>query len=639
MNIPKFIIFLLLIYNLTFAAPLTLPLDQRPQWLKEEGIIMAGSWEPLMFRVRRDGSSEYKATLEQKTAYDYEHSREMTEKLKALGVNFVMMHAYKDMGLTAEQQSMEDAAIFSGLCRENGIHTGVYCGSGTLLWEIFYKEEPHAKNWLLLDKDANPLPYGKATYRYRWNRNHPDGQTYYHKVVKKIIEDIKPDLLHFDNYVTGPGYDEYSKTMFRRYLTDNFDAAKLNRFGIQNVDNVEPPKSVIAENILTRLWLDFSCQALTDSYYDISRYARSLDSSVLIECNPSGIYETFVVPRDHGRLLAGGEAYWDETRENQAGYLDGQIRSRIRSYKVARKMNNMLFSYTNTPLKLAESMAFNLDCLGAICWFEYGRIVKRPGSDEPLDANVLAYVNFFREHRYLFSNTKVVADAAVLRNFASMEFTNFKSRLLPYKVEQALIESRIPFQIIFNQHLNDLSQYKTLVLAGCSALSDRQIDQIKQYVKGGGKLCVIGPAASHDEWMFPREKPGIEEIPESAIVSISDNGDYIKAIRQACENKLSASIEAEQGLCAEFTEQPGRLLLHLVNYRGPNNPAKNIKISLCSAGFGKVEKISLVSPEHKNNIELPFRQKDGTVTFTVPKVATYEIAVVESDNGCSENLK
>ena len=77
------------------ADTLTLPLDQRPAWVAQDGIVMAGSWEPLMFRVRRDGGSGYEPTPEQRAAYEREHSPEMVAQLKSLGVNFVMMHCYK----------------------------------------------------------------------------------------------------------------------------------------------------------------------------------------------------------------------------------------------------------------------------------------------------------------------------------------------------------------------------------------------------------------------------------------------------------------------------------------------------------------------------------------------------------------
>jgi len=80
------------------AEPLTLPAEQRPDWLSRDGIVMAGSWEPLLFRVRRDGSDGYTPSAEQRAAYERKHSPEMIAELKALGVNFIMMHCYKVAG-------------------------------------------------------------------------------------------------------------------------------------------------------------------------------------------------------------------------------------------------------------------------------------------------------------------------------------------------------------------------------------------------------------------------------------------------------------------------------------------------------------------------------------------------------------
>ena len=127
-----------------YADPLTLPLDKRPAWLAEDGIVMAGSWEPLVFRVRRDGAG-YTPTPEQIAAYHREHGPEMVAKLKSLGVNFVMMHCYKGAGLVAEKESMADAVRFSKLCHDAGMRVGVYNFSGAFLWEPLFKENPQAK--------------------------------------------------------------------------------------------------------------------------------------------------------------------------------------------------------------------------------------------------------------------------------------------------------------------------------------------------------------------------------------------------------------------------------------------------------------------------------------------------------------
>jgi len=188
------------------AEPLTLPEAKRPQWLAREGIVMAGSWEPLLFRVRRDGAPGYEPTPEQIAAYEREHSPEMIAALKAMGVNFVMMHGYKGAGLRAEARSMEDAVRFARLCREAGLRVGVYNFSGAFLWELFFREVPQARDWVVLDARGAPVTYGGAEYRYYWNRNHPDAQAFYRQLVRFAVEEMHADLIHFDNYaVLAPG--------------------------------------------------------------------------------------------------------------------------------------------------------------------------------------------------------------------------------------------------------------------------------------------------------------------------------------------------------------------------------------------------------------------------------------------------
>ena len=114
---------LLCLFNtsLARAETLTLPLHERPQWLRQEGIVMAGNWEPLPARVRRDGSPGYTPTAEQRAAYEREQSPEMIAQLKQLGVNFVMMPCYKGFGLVAERESMKSNARFARLCHEAGL--------------------------------------------------------------------------------------------------------------------------------------------------------------------------------------------------------------------------------------------------------------------------------------------------------------------------------------------------------------------------------------------------------------------------------------------------------------------------------------------------------------------------------------
>jgi len=614
------------------AEPLTLPANQRPGWLRNDGIVMAGSWEPLLFRVRRDGSNGYTPTSQQQDAYVQEHTSEMIAKLKDLGVNFVMMHCYKGAGLTAERESMDDAVKFARLCHDAGLRVGVYNYSGAFLWEPLFKEVPQASDWVLLDEIGKPRTYGSATYRYYWNRNHPDAQAFYRKLVSFAINEIGADLLHFDNYVFGPGRDVNSVRRFRQYLLDTFTPEQLKEIGIDDVNKVEPPMTGPPDNLLRRLWLDFSCQSLADSYYEMSRYARTLHNDILVECNPGGPESCIRPPVDHGRLLQGGEAFWDEGR--QPGYYNGQLYTRIRTYKVARRMDNMAFAYTTTPLEMAESMAFNRDCLGCICWFEYAKIVDKPGSEDPVSDALASFIRFFHIRRDLFRQANVVADVAVLRSFPSQVFAELKHAKLTYDVEQALIDNHVCFQIIYNQHLDDLKRYRVLVLAGCVALSDQHIKQIEQYVRSGGRICIIGPVATYDEWMHVRVKPAFDNLPPlpqegkaAGVVHIAQNGDILGAVRQACDNELTLSIQSDSWLSSELTEQADKRLVHLVNYR-KDDSIKNIVITLRLPAGRQAETVMLTSPERQNDIQLRFETHQDRVKFIVPQVSVYEIAVI-----------
>ncbi|MCK4628452.1 MAG: hypothetical protein KAT56_05580, partial [Sedimentisphaerales bacterium] len=82
----------------------------------------------------------------------------------------------------------------------------------------------------------------------------------------------------------------------------------------------------------------------------------------------------------------------------------------------------------------------------------------------------------------------------------------------------------------------------------------------------------------------------------------------------------------------ELTEQAGRRLVHLVNYRsdkpGKKTPVKNIVIRLSLPAGHHVKTVCLAGPERKQDLQLPFKEQTGFVTFTVPKVNIYEIAVV-----------
>src|SRR5262249_59767884 len=110
------------------------------------------------------------------------------------------------------------------------------------------------------------------------------------------------------------------------------------------------------------------------------------------------------------------------------------------------------------------------------------------------------YIGFFHAHKDLLRGAHPVADVAVLRSFASVEFNPAEGLVGATLFEQSLIQARVPFDIILHGHLADLGSYKVLVLANQDALSDAQLDRIRSFVQSGGGLVATGASSVHNQW-------------------------------------------------------------------------------------------------------------------------------------------
>jgi hypothetical protein len=238
------------------------------------------------------------------------------------------------------------------------------------------------------------------------------------------------------------------------------------------------------------------------------------------------------------------------------------------------------------------------------------------------------FVRFFHARRDLLCGSEVVADVAILRSFPSQVFANSKHARLTARVEQVMIQKCTPFQIIHDDQLGDLQRYRALVLAGCVALSDSQVERIRQYVRGGGGLFIVGPAGTHDEWLRPRDKGPFDGLSTENVVRLAENDDRLDQLDKACGGTLSLSVQAPSGVCVELTQQPARRLVHLVNYR-EDKAAADVKVQLGTPAGVKATKVSLASPERGVDQPVAFKQYDDGVRFTVPAVRVYEIAVVD----------
>lgn len=78
----------------------------------------------------------------------------------------------------------------------------------------------------------------------------------------------------------------------------------------------------------------------------------------------------------------------------------------------------------------------------------------------------------------------------------------------------ALIEARIPFEMVHDKllDLEHVKQFKTLILPNIAALSDKQCEQLREFVRQGGSIIATYETSLYDEWGNKRSNFGLSDL-------------------------------------------------------------------------------------------------------------------------------
>jgi hypothetical protein len=245
--------------------------------------------------------------------------------------------------------------------------------------------------------------------------------------------------------------------------------------------------------------------------------------------------------------------------------------------------------------------------------------------------------------------------------------------------EQTLIQGKVPFDIIFDEHVKDLSKYRVLVLAGQECLSDEQLRLIREFVNRRGGLVATEDSSLYTEWRLRRQEFGLKDLlqvdaprgrggqsaPEGAprrnqvgpgrVVYVPSVRpavarpratpmtsrfwklpvnwqELLSAVSWAAKDDLSLVVKAPITVTAELQEQKGagKLLVHLINYDADRKPqAGKIEVSLRIPQDKKVEQVTILSPDEPKPQSVTCALKNGRAIFMVPGLKTYSLAVLQ----------
>ena len=655
------------ILELTFlntGAPAAEP-EHRPRWWLEDGICFVGNWEPLIFRLRRG-----RVTTDYLARYEAEHSMETIQALRKAGVNMMLTHFYKGMGPELEEWDLQYTRKLCERARGNGMYVGAYIGS-TLFSETLYREIPDSRSWTQLNNRGEPLTYSDQYFRERADFTRQGYRDLIKSQVAKAITDYGMNLIHFDNFYTmfplEAGYTEHVQQLFRQYLADKYSKEELwGRLGFSDISMLRPPRMPgrpmrPVHDPLVQEWIEFRVEALTDFVRELSEHIRALDPETVVEFNPHGLWgenNAYNSGMDHARLLPLLDIFWSEDPDHARYYPDqNRLVSKIRSYKLARHFGTALFSYNNSPLELAEAMAFNRMCIGDVGY----PVIERKTDRE--------FIHFFHGNKELYRGLKVLSDVGVLREFASLTFGGWVPYLATIQAEQVLIQNRLPFDLLFEQDWERLAEYPVVVAAAQENLSDEKIRKLRHYVESGGGLVLVGRTGAYNEhrrmraaednfWklmgvdsnLFIQGKDSRLEQGKGRIyylTAFENHGqvpetddrvypdywylplnweEFLEGLRWCRKEEFSITVQTKPSVAvAHYRKGTGRQV-HLVNY-WPGHPARYIPVVFSEKGF-KPLKATLYSPEHEP-LKLELVNYGSGRSVIIPRIDTYGVLVAE----------
>ncbi|MBW1696418.1 MAG: family 10 glycosylhydrolase [Deltaproteobacteria bacterium] len=644
--------------------------NKHPQWWLRDGICFVGNWEPLSFRIRNG-----RVPRDYMAHYEFEHQESTVRELKQAGVNMVITHFYKGLGLEHEKEDLSYTRKLVKNLKKHGMYAGAYIGS-TLFSETLYREIPGSSDWVQLNRRGEPIIYSDQYFRERADFTQDGYREQIKKVVEKAIEDYGVDLIHFDNFYTmfplDAGHTRHIQRLFREYLETKYrPKQRKERLGFEDVSLVRPPRvanrpMAPVTDPLVQEWIEFRVEVLSDFVRELSTHIRKLNPETIVEFNPHGIWgqnNAYANGMDHARLLPLSDIFWSEDPDH-ARYFPDQNRlvSKIRSYKLGRKFGNALFSYNNSPLELAEAMAFNRMCLGDVPW----SIIE---NEEATRVN-REFISFFNRNKELYRDLETIADVGVMRDFESLTFGGWVPFLATVQAEQVLIQNRVPFTLLFDQDWDNLEDYKVVVLAAQENLTNEEIDRLESYLQGGGALAVVGSTTgAYDSWRRargggesfwsllgagelvrdPRSParfslgkgrvfylPGFENHPGVPRTDDQIHPDYwylplnweefLEGISYCRNGDYTLTVETKPWVAAAHYRKGRMRQVHLVNY-WPGHPVRYIPVIVSENGL-KPANATLYSPEHEPlNLDLG-TYMGGWMTL-VPELDTYAVVVFE----------
>ena len=338
----------------------------------------------------------------------------------------------------------------------------------------------------------------------------------------------------------------------------------------------------------------------------------------------------------------------------------GNLLAEFRSYKISH----------STALSIIDGHADNGNLLG----MAMNRQLDTPHGFVPrIGQHMLTFGplgHFLREHQDdLYGQRPIIADVAVLRSFPSMAYNSGNWSGGPFLCEQALWDRHVPFGIIFDGNLADLSAYRAVLLANQDALSDEAVARLRAFVESGGGLVATDRTGRLDDWRRERatsalresfglsgDKPqrrrlgrgrvayvpaivpvlAVSESESAAHTGRSRHDDAVAprnwrqieaALRWAVGGAWSFVARAPRGVGIEYRQGPlpADRAVHVMNFSGKDAPGR---VQIEMAADGAAWSVHTLGPGQRPTAPRVVRPQAGRIRWSIQLSGDYRVCVI-----------
>jgi len=499
------------------------------------------------------------------------------------------------------------------------------------------------------------------------------------------IDDVNGNL-----WWVGNGWGSFnpeSEAGFREYLKDKYSTAGLKEMGINDIGGFD-----YSDFLITRGWTVDTIRIdaypghadypLYDDFFDFQALATAGFANLIMR-----------TAREYARKQYDRPIMFTECceyRDCAAGYIKpyfdlltaGAMYGKERSFQhmvayklgVAASQAPMAASLGDTEASFSRNDIPDLHSIYmAESYANQAQFVGHPGR-----GNAGRYNKFIFSHPDIFdfANWRSEARVALLYSLTTMTDEDFYGRThtLFFNLGQLLNDSHYQYDIVFS-HGDDLAaeqlaRYEVIILPDTYLLTAGEKEALLTFANRGGTIIYIGETSENpspftegenqannvvynSEWIgnadlycqhvqyratqnlalaLPRFYQPLPEQPP-ALDMVQARAAFQSLIERHLDKRVTPGL-IQDNIGLVLWRNSDKLNLHIVNYdfdyaAGRINGKANLPLMVDADLFPRPSRVSVISPDYPEAVELPFSIVDGFIRFTIPALHVWDVITIE----------